>query len=178
MDARDAGRLIQTAVHSGERWADLGAGTGTFTVALAELLGPSGTVYAIERAAHDVRALQMLVRTGRADMSPIVVIHEDFTRPLKLPPLDGALLANALHFVSDVQQAPTLRQIASNVVAGGAIVVVEYDNRPRSQWVPYPIARSRLTRLAHEAGLGSPEMIGEQRSAFGGTIYTARMARD
>ena len=51
MNVRDAVQLIAPAVPAGGRWADLGAGRGTFTAALARLLGPGGTVYAIERDA-------------------------------------------------------------------------------------------------------------------------------
>ena len=33
---------------AGGTWADLGSGTGAFTLALAELVGPHGTVYSVD----------------------------------------------------------------------------------------------------------------------------------
>ena len=177
MDSRDAARLIGPAVETGGTWADLGAGRGTFTVALARLVGPRGSVYAIERDPSAVRSLEGLARRSDEAASPIMVVHADFTDSLELPSLDGALAANALHFVPDVEQARTLGRVASTLTDRGAVVIVEYDNRARSRWVPYPISRARLTELAREAGLGKPEVIGEQRSAFGGTMYAARMHR-
>jgi hypothetical protein len=85
------------------------------------------------------------------------------------------LLANALHYVAAQAQAETLKRIAGLVAPRGAVIVVEYDNRPPSQWVPYPISRPRLAVLARQAGLGEPELTGQRRSAFGGTMYSARL---
>jgi tRNA A58 N-methylase Trm61 len=177
MDSRDAAQLIAPAIKDGQRWADLGAGTGTFTAALARLVGPSGTVHAVEQDATATRALEALARKREAECSSIVVTRGDFTKPLELPPLDGALLANSLHFVDAVAQADVLRRVANGIASGGAIVVVEYDNRPPSRWVPFPVSLDRLAGLTAEAQLGVPEAIGRYRSIFGGSMYAARIPR-
>lgn len=175
MNVDDAVRLIAPVVVRDGRWADLGAGSGTFAAALARLLGPRGMVYAVERDAAAVATLGELARRGAGDASaPIVVRRGDFNRPLDLPALDGVLLANALHFVAAEGQSTVLEQVARSVVRGGAILVVEYDNRPPSRWVPFPISLTRLGDLARVAGLGAPEMIGRRESDFGGTMYVAR----
>ena len=49
MDHADHVRLLREGVTRGGTWADLGAGTGAFTLALAELVGPSGEVIAVDR---------------------------------------------------------------------------------------------------------------------------------
>lgn len=177
MDSRDAARLIASAVSRRSRWADLGAGTGTFTNALAMLLGAGGRVYAIERDPRAIRSLETLARHRAADdRAEITVMRADFTAALELPPLDGALLANALHFVTGAAQAPLLGRISAQLEPGGALLVVEYDNRPPSRWVPFPVSLARLTELARETGLGAPELIGRRESAFGGTMYAARVS--
>ena len=178
MDVRDAARLIAPAVASGGAWADLGAGTGTFTVALARLLGPQGQVYAVERDTRAAAALDALSRGKPNDRALISVLHDDFLGTLELPALDGVLLANSLHFVPDEQQSPLLRRLASSVTTGGAILIVEYDNRPRSRWVPFPVSLSRLQVLARDAGLEAPALIGRRESEYGGTMYAARLHRD
>ena len=177
MDSRDAAQLIAPAIKEGQRWADLGAGAGTFTAVLARLVGPSGTVYAVEQDATATRALEALARKRELESSPIVVMRADFTKPLELPPLDGTLLANSLHFVDAVAQADALRRIATRLVSEGTIVVVEYDNRPPSRWVPFPVSLDRLAGLTAEAQLGVPEAIGRYRSIFGGSMYAARIPR-
>jgi precorrin-6B methylase 2 len=50
--ARSAGRAAP-----GGRWADLGAGEGAFTLALADLLGPGAHITAIDK---DERALKSI----------------------------------------------------------------------------------------------------------------------
>ena len=176
MDAREAARLIGPAVRAGGTWADLGAGRGTFTAALCELLGARGEVYAVERDHALIASLERIARrltgSGRA---PVIVVEADFTKELDLPPLNGILLANALHFVPDGDQATLLRRLGGKLVEGGHIVVVEYDDRPPSRWVPYPASFVRLGELARNAQLGQLMEIGRTGSAFGGTMYAAEV---
>jgi len=101
-------------------------------------------------------------------------VRSDFaTTPLMLEDVDGILMANSLHYVPDDDQSPLLARLADTLSEHGMLLVVEYDNRPRSRWVPYPIAFERLADVAHHAGLNSPELIGRRESAFGGTMYAA-----
>jgi SAM-dependent methyltransferase len=176
MDAADAARLIAPAVHRGEKRADLGAGTGTFTIALARLVGPTGAVYAVEREPSAAEALRAMARENDPERARMVVLTADFTERLELPSLDGVLLANALHFVDGDVQAEVLHGIAGRLGPGGAVVIVEYDNRPASRWVPFPVSMTRLTDLARLARLGAPEQIGRRRSMFGGSMYAARLS--
>jgi SAM-dependent methyltransferase len=177
MDSRDAARLIAPAVHIGEQWADLGAGEGTFTVALAHLIGATGAVYAVERDQSALRSLDVVARARTPQSAPIAIVRGDFTQPFELPVLDGALFANALHFVSTDQQANVLRQVADRLVNDGALIVVEYDDRQPSRWVPFPVSFAQLNDLARRATLGAPQQIGRRRSIFGGNMYAARVPR-
>jgi SAM-dependent methyltransferase len=177
MHVRDAAALIAPAIrHRGGTWADLGAGAGTFTQALASLLGESGRIYAVERDPGALAKLQALAERARGTSAELVPLHADFTRPLELPPLDGALLANALHFVSAVEQPELVARIARGVLPGGQIVIVEYESRGPSRWVPYPVSFARLAEIARAARLEAPESLGMRASAFGGTLYAAAMA--
>ena len=174
MDARDAARLIAPGV-SGRAWADLGAGRGTFTLALAVLLGSSGHVYAVERDAAAVEALERLARRrDRDERALIEVVRGDFaTKELPLKDLDGLLMANSLHYVAEDDQAPLVARVGEGLREQGVLLVVEYDNRPRSRWVPFPISFDRLASVAREARLSTPKLIGRRDSAFGGTMYAA-----
>src|SRR4026208_2139697 len=105
MDARDAHDLIASAVEPRRgTWADLGAGTGTFTIALARFLGPDSTIYAVDT---DANALATLRASMPRDAARIIELHADFSEVFSMPglgdsQLDGILFANALHFVEDV----------------------------------------------------------------------------
>ena len=177
MDDREAVALIRAAVTKpGGLWADLGAGSGVFTRALATLLGPAGTVYAIDRNAGALRELER--RAGDSPKGATVrTLVGDFTDPLELPPLDGVLVANALHYVPYSDQPSVLRRVASLVAQGAPLVVVEYDRRHANQWVPYPITPAALTALARDAGLGVPAVLATRPSRYSGTLYSAVVRR-
>ena len=69
----------------GEAWADLGAGDGVFTRALAALVGPAGQVFAVDeddRALSAVRAWASAAGSGPS----VTVLRADVTKPLGLPP--------------------------------------------------------------------------------------------
>lgn len=178
VDADDAAALIRPAVPDpGGTWADLGAGTGTFTRALATLLGPGGRVYAVDRDPRVVRALRTWVWEGRRTAAEVTPVLADFTEPLALHALDerldGVLAANALHFVDAAVQAEVLARVAAVARPGGRLVLVEYEGRQPSRWVPSPVSLARFRALAREAGLADPTLIGTRPSAFGGNLYAA-----
>ncbi|WP_025410264.1 class I SAM-dependent methyltransferase [Gemmatirosa kalamazoonensis] len=167
MNVHDAVALIAPAIHMpGGTWADLGAGGGTFTRALVRLLGPGTTVHAVDRDAGAMAALRVPgISTHVADFA-----DEEAWRALALPPLDGILLANALHFVRD--QRALLARVAAALAPNGRLVVVEYEGRAPSRWVPYPVGMERLGELVSGA-LTAPVRVGARRSAYGGSMYAA-----
>ena len=63
MDHADHVGLIRAAVEPGGTWADIGAGQGAFTLALADLLGPNGRIVVVDRDARVLRANADAVRT-------------------------------------------------------------------------------------------------------------------
>jgi ubiquinone/menaquinone biosynthesis C-methylase UbiE len=155
---------------SGGTWADLGAGGGTFTLALASLIGPDGVVYAVDRDSASLRGVQ---RHARPDTAEIRALIGDFTEPLELPGLNGVVIANALHYVPYEHQPAVLAQIATLVEPGGAMVIVEYERRNANRWVPYPIPFEPLRAMVAKAGLGDPKLLATRPSRYSGSIYSA-----
>jgi len=176
LDRSEMVALIQGGVpEPGGSWAELGAGSGNFTVALAQLLGPGAEITAVDR---DARAIDR--HRELAQQQPFgVAIHPveaDFTRPLRLPPLDGLLVANALHFVRD--QPALLARVATYLHPAGRLLVVEYELRAPRPYVPYPVPFARLAELAPVAGFAAPQLVGTRRSPSTGiTLYAAAAPR-
>ena len=160
--------LLQNVPTPGETWADLGAGSGTFTHALSELLGPNGQVLAVDRNASALRH----IGESPPDGAVIETLHADFAEALGLPPLDGLLLANSLHFVRS--QVPVLRHCAGFLRPGGKALFLEYDTPRASPWNPHPLPFARLAQVVAAAGLGGLRELSRRPSAFGGReLYLA-----
>jgi len=177
--------LIRGAVPAqAEVWADRGAGTGLFNLALAHLLGPGGQIFAIDQNPSALRQLADTITehagSGRATAARVMPVVADFQKLLSLPALfdvqlDGVLLANALHFVAESEEL--LSELAEVIRPGGRSVVVEYDDRPASRWVPYPISRERLKRILPVPFFADPVVVGSRPSRYGGLLYAAAALR-
>jgi SAM-dependent methyltransferase len=153
-------------------WADVGAGEGAFTLALAELLGPGATIVAVDR---DAGALRENARrmAERFPATTLVAQRADLTGPLGLPALDGLVAANSLHFVGRDRQVDAIRGLVAHLRPGGAFVVVEYDADHGNPWVPNPFSARSWPQLATAAGLVDAQTIGRVPSRFLGAIYSA-----
>ena len=170
MDHRDHVGLLRDGVPGPGRWLELGAGHGEFTLALADLLGPGGSIVAQDR---DQAALQRLGGRVRAAFPAVGLetIAADFTQSLPDGPFDGVLAANSLHFIGD--PAPVLEAVRHRLRPAGRLLLVEYDADHGNQWVPFPISFAAWSRLAPAVGLKVPRQIGRVPSRFLGAIYAA-----
>jgi SAM-dependent methyltransferase len=167
----DLRRLLEPGVEGqGGEWADLGSGEGAFTVVLAALLGPGARIHSVDRDAGALaRQARELEARGRASQVKLRVA--DFTRPLQLPTLDGALMANSLHFQRE--KRPVLELVRGYLKPGGTLVLVEYGSDRGNPWVPYPLAYPTWERLAAECGFRGTRFLASVPSRFLGSIYSA-----
>lgn len=154
--------LIEGGVgERGGRWADLGAGEGAFTLALADLLGPSAHIVAVDKDARALRAIGHGIETRTAD----------FTKPLDLHDLDGVVMANSLHFVRDKE--PVLDRVHAMLRPGGRLIIVEYGADSGNPWVPYPFTFSRWETMAARAGFQNTTLLKTVPSRWLGSMYSA-----
>jgi ubiquinone/menaquinone biosynthesis C-methylase UbiE len=176
MEQREMVNLIRGGIPAtGGMWADLGAGTGNFTWALAELLGPTATIYALDRDARAVAAQERRLR-DEPPAATVLPQQADVLRSLDLPPLDGILTANLLHFVRD--QASLLGRIHAALRPGGRLLIVEYEQAFPIPWVPHPLPFARLAGLVREAGFAEFARVGQRRSPSSGrAMYAAAAVR-
>jgi SAM-dependent methyltransferase len=159
---------------TGGPWADLGSGTGAFTLALAELLGPGGVIYSVDRDAGALAAQERALG-ARYPSTTLITVEADFTRPLSLPPLDGLVMANALHFIR--HKEPVLRLLRDALRPGGTMIVVEYNTGQGNPWVPHPFTYPTWQALAQAAGLAYTRLLATRPSRFLGQIYAAASIR-
>jgi len=175
MDHRDHVGLLREGVEGGgSAWADLGSGEGAFTLALADLLGPGGSIVSVDR---DRRALLVQQRAVREAFPQVALtpLEADFGRRLELPPLDGIVMANSLHFSRD--KPGVLRLVRGYLRPGGRLVLVEYDTDQGNPWVPHPLSYATWVQLAGDAGFRRTRRLASVPSRFLGSIYSALSLR-
>jgi len=157
-------------VGPGETWLELGSGAGAFTLALAAVLGPRGTIHSIDqdRGALRAQAAAVGAQFGAVRLDQRTA---DFTRPLGFSGMDGVLMANSLHFVRD--KAPVLALVRSYLAPGGRFVLVEYDADRGNHWVPHPISYTTWLAVAPAAGFTGARLLGRVPSRFLNAIYAS-----
>jgi ubiquinone/menaquinone biosynthesis C-methylase UbiE len=163
-------QLIQAIAADGGVWADLGSGTGAFTLALRELLGPTCHIYSVDLDASSL-VRQQHAFDRQYPESNLTQIVADFRQPLKLPPLDGIIYANSLHYVPN--QLAVLQQALGYLVDLGKLVIVEYNVSTGNIWVPHPLSFVQFRHLAAEAGFSEPQLLSTVPSQFLREIYAA-----
>ncbi len=172
MNHDDHVRLIEAGVgrDSGGVWAELGAGTGAFTLALRDVAGPAVEIIGVDQDSGSLRSLRNSIERYFPD-TRLRIVLADFNGELPLPPLDGILAANSIHYEPD--QEALLRRWRTYLKPEGRLIVVEYDTDVGNRWVPHPLSFGSFGRVAKAAGFSEPELIGTHPSRFLGGFYAA-----
>jgi ubiquinone/menaquinone biosynthesis C-methylase UbiE len=108
----------------GDVVADLGAGTGVFSVPIARIVGPSGKVYAVD---VDQALVDYIAKKAKAQqISNVRTVLGRFGDPaLPASDVDLALMHDVLHHVEN--RAEYLKQVVRYLKSGGRIAIVEPD---------------------------------------------------
>ncbi|HEX5810009.1 MAG TPA: methyltransferase [Anaerolineales bacterium] len=177
MDHTDHVNLLKPAdLPASGTWADFGAGSGAFTLALRELVGSHANIYAVDKDAKGFRELEKEHRDKFTTSQNIHTIRADFTGPLAMPPLDGIVMANSLHYFKD--KVKVLRHVRSFLKLNGVLLLVEYNVDLGNPWVPYPISFEAFRELAPRAGLSEPQLLAKAPSRFLREFYSAAAYRN
>ncbi len=160
----------------GGSWADLGAGSGAFTLALRELAGPEAEIYAVDRDGGSLEQLKREYRRRFGSDSGSHLVRADLSRaPIDGAPLDGVVMANSLHFFKDKEAI--LVRVRQLLKPAGLLLLVEYNVDRGNMWVPYPLSFGRFQALAHAAGFSEPRLLATHPSSFLREFYSAISAR-
>lgn len=121
--ARDA-VLAAAGIRPGEKIADIGAGTGLYSLMFASSVGPAGVVYAID---IEPRFLKLIgQRAADLDAGNVVtVLGRD--KDITLPPasVDVVFIADTYFYFAD---RPAIMQTVNEaLVPGGRLVILDYN---------------------------------------------------
>ncbi len=138
--------LDELAVKSGSTVADIGAGTGYFSLRLAKRIGPQGRVLATDIQPQMLAMLSDKMRAANVtNVEPILCTPTDAKLPESA--LDLALMVDVYHELAYPEE--TLRQIRRALKPDGRLVLIEY--RGEDPTVPIkPEHKTTLIQLRSE----------------------------
>jgi len=115
--------LAATKIPEGARVADIGAGTGLYSLMFADAVGPEGVVYAIDIEPRFLRLIGQ--RAADLDVGNVVsVLGRD--KDITLPPssVDVVFIADTYHYFSD--REAIMATVKDALVPGGRLIILDY----------------------------------------------------
>jgi ubiquinone/menaquinone biosynthesis C-methylase UbiE len=143
--------MAKLGLQTGDVVADIGSGSGYFTVRFARAVGPRGKVYAVD---IDPEMLDYLRRRAQMDnLKNIQLVHASPHDP-QLPPsaLNLVFICDTLHHISE--RSSYFPLLAKALRPGGRLVNIDFYKRPLPLGPPVAekIDKAEMIEEAKEAG--------------------------
>jgi len=123
--------LSQLGVVRGMKVADIGAGSGAFTMPLTELVWRTGEVYACDISHEMLDYIKS--KSQRVNNLELILTKEDHI-PLPDGSIDLALMMNVLH---ELDGNGTLKEVLRILRPGGRFAVGDWKKRPMFEGPPF-----------------------------------------
>ncbi len=156
--------LTDSGLKSGQTVVDLGCGPGLFSIAAANVVGPSGLVYAVDteqnmldiiaEKAVDLRLANVKSLMSAGDRLPLDDAVSDYT-----------IAALVVHFRDGFEdRVDMVRDIARVTKPDGRVLLIEWNTEPDRGGHPR-LPHHEALAILKEAGLlpGEPEPLGERQ---------------
>jgi SAM-dependent methyltransferase len=148
-----------TKVRKGSAVADVGAGTGLFTMEFAQAVGPAGKVYAVDIAP---KFLQHIAKRAAAAGHKNVTTVRGSERSVELPAasVDLVFVCDTYHHFDDPRS--TLASIRRALRPGGELVVVDFKREAKTaEWIREHVRAGQdvVTREIEAAGFEKVEEV-------------------
>lgn len=140
------GRVMDLlGIQAGKSVADIGAGSGWFTVRAAQRVGPAGTVYAEDINPKAIESIERRVAKERlGNVRPVL----GTTEQVKLTPrsVDAVLLLKVYHEIA--APVPVMREVRAALKPGGKVGIIDRNGNGAD----HGLDRAVVEREMAEAG--------------------------
>ncbi|GAA1563465.1 methyltransferase domain-containing protein [Dactylosporangium maewongense] len=141
LDEHSTGMLLRAGITTGWRCLDVGPGGGTITTWMAEQVGPSGHVTALDLDPRHV--------TGGDN----ITIRKDDVRTADLPPGEFDLIHVRLVLLHLAERDAVLDRLVAALRPGGVLVVSDWDATDRNMLLQAPTPQAAEAFNAFQDGL-------------------------
>jgi len=149
--------LAALKIKAGQVIADIGAGSGVFSLPIGRAIRPGGTVYAVDIDQALLDHIDMeATEQGMVNVKPILGGPSD---PLLPVDVDVAFLNDVLHHIED--RAGYLATLALYLKPGGRIAIIDFrpDTSPHKDDPALVVSEEQATKWLEPAGLKPVEHI-------------------
>ncbi len=141
-------RVIEALdLRTGAQVADLGAGDGYFTFALADAVGAGGRVYAVDVDADVVGGLRASVASRGYDNVEVVLAEYD-DPGLPDGEIDMVFLCNVYHHIDD--RVKYFSDLRGDLAPGARVAIVDIGGTAPVRWLSPPGYSTDLDTLVEE----------------------------
>ncbi len=144
--------LERLPIKPGAMVADLGAGTGYFTLPLAQKSGKTGVVYAIDIDPAMIQSIKDRAKAaGLTNIKPILVATSEF--PALPTPLDLLFICDTYLFIAN--RVSYLTQVRNNLKDTGRLAIISFNAAADISGAPPPhmiISKAVTIAEAEKAG--------------------------
>jgi ubiquinone/menaquinone biosynthesis C-methylase UbiE len=125
------------AFKPGERVADIGAGSGYFTIPVSRAVGSGGVVWALDTAPEMLEYLDFRVKAQKIENIRLRRVASDDPQ-IEPSSVETILMIDTIHYVKDRVAYAT--KLVPALAPGGRLIIIDYIPKPMSArpWGPPP----------------------------------------
>ncbi len=148
--------LAALALRPGERVADIGAGSGYFTIPVAKAVGPKGMVWAL-----DIRQPMLDYIAARLEREKVANVKLRLVAPddpqLPAHGVDTILIVDVYHYIHFEKREEYAKKLRPGLAEGGRVAIIDSVPKPFEErpWGPPPqqqMSRETLDRYMAAGG--------------------------
>lgn len=157
-DFQKSGEIMATLdIKPGEKVADVGAGSGYFTIPAAKAVGPEGVVWAIDIRKEFLDYIGTRLEEEKLENVRLQLVYPDDPQ-LPAGKVDTILMVDTWHYIRDPEYAKKLR---AGLAPDGRVVVIDYKPKPWEErpWGPPPEQHTPIDEVTEHFGKAGLKLV-------------------